>query len=472
MGAKAAIQVNAYQILGDNSRPGFPFLSHQKRQKSHLIFLKLSQRRHEATELLAGHQPKLQRSTHVHATEVEHVFHMKGGNGETSYAKNSRLQRKAILETKPLLEMAIAEVCMSMTALPRTMVVADLGCSCGPNALLFVSEVICTVADRLKTFGHNPVEIQFFLNDLPGNDFNHVFRSLAEFHMCMAEEGSAEGGDELPAYYIAGLPGSFYRRLLPCRSVHLFHSSYCLMWCSQVPEELLEGKYVNEGKICIGATTPPAVVKLYQEQFHRDFSRFLELRSMELVPGGQMVLTILGRKHRDPRTGELFTLYALLAQALQCLLLEGRVEKEKLDGFNLPLYTPSVEEVAAAVEAGGLFDVRRVQLFQSNWDPHDDSEDSNAVTGGARESGENVARVTRAVLEALLVQHLGECVLDELFAVFARLVAAHLEEEKTKFTVVVLVLSLREGRKEASVPRAPASVDGHAHAKMRVASEV
>lgn len=89
-----------------------------------------------------------------------------------------------------------------------------------------------------------------------------------------------------------------------------------------------------------------------------------------------------------------------------------------------------------AVEAGALFDVRRVQLFQSIWDPHDDTEDDNGVVAGAWESGENVARVTRAVLEALLTPHFAERVLDELFTVFARLVARHLEKEKTKFIVL------------------------------------
>jgi len=69
MGLKAGTTIKAYQILGDNSRPGFPFLGHKKRPKSNLIFLKSSHGRHEheATE----------------STEVEHVFHMKGGDGET-----------------------------------------------------------------------------------------------------------------------------------------------------------------------------------------------------------------------------------------------------------------------------------------------------------------------------------------------------------------------------------------------------
>lgn len=121
------------------------------------------------------------------------------------------------------------------------------------------------------------------------------------------------------------------------------------------------------------------------------------------------------------------------------------MEKEKLDAFNLPLYTPSEEEVTAAVERSGLFDVGHIELFRSNWDPHDDSEDDDIVVNSAR-SGANVARVVRAVLEALLAPHFGEPVLDELFDVFARHVAAHLEKEKTKYTVIVLVLSLRPRR--------------------------
>ncbi|KAL6594683.1 hypothetical protein ACP70R_048421 [Stipagrostis hirtigluma subsp. patula] len=446
-----AMDIKGYQARGAGSETRFPFLSQTKRPNFDHLFLRFPKRRYETAEL-AGYlrlrtppAPNIRRSVRVQVLEVEDVFHMKGGDGENSYARNSRLQRKAILEAKPKIERAVGEVCMAL--LPRTMVVADLGCSCGPNALLFVSEVIAAIANCLETLGGgHPMEIQFFLNDLPGNDFNHVFRSLAPFQEFIAGDRE-RGGEELPPYYIAGLPGSFYRRLFPCQSVHLFHSSYCLMWCSQVPLELSRGTYLNEGSICIGPTTPPAVVRLYQQQFHRDFSAFLELRSQELVPGGQMVLTILGRRHRDPRTGELFSLYSLLAQALRRLVLEGRVEKEKLDAFNLPLYTPSVEEVAAAVEAGGQFAVvGDVEVFQSNWDPHDDSEDDDAAVaaGDAQRSGENVARVTRAVLEALLAPHFGEHVLDRLFVVFARLVAAHLEKEKTMFTVIVLSLRGRQ----------------------------
>ena len=43
-----------------------------------------------------------------------------------------------------------------------------------------------------------------------------------------------ENGDQVLPYFVAGVPGSFYGRLFPRNSLHFAHSSYCLMWLSQV----------------------------------------------------------------------------------------------------------------------------------------------------------------------------------------------------------------------------------------------
>jgi jasmonate O-methyltransferase len=138
------------------------------------------------------------------------------------------MQEKAILERRPVLCKAIEEVYMSLSAHRSTMVVADLGCSSGPNTLLFVSEVIGVIrANNRKSEDACAVDVQFFLNDLPGNDFNLLFRSLEHYD-------NLGGGNEPPSYYIAGLPGSYYRKLFPRESVHLFHSSYALHWRSKV----------------------------------------------------------------------------------------------------------------------------------------------------------------------------------------------------------------------------------------------
>jgi jasmonate O-methyltransferase len=234
-------------------------------------------------------------------------------------------QEKSILKTRPVLHKAVAAAhASSLSSGGGAMVVADLGCSSGPNTLLVVSEVLGAVADRrdeLETMaaaGAQPQHVQFFLNDLPGNDFNLVFQSLELFKKLAAKDKE----DALPPYYVAGLPGSFYTRLFPDRCVHLFHSSYCLMWRSKVPDELAGGAVLNEGNMYIWETTPPAVLALYRRQFQEDFSLFLRLRHRELVVGGQMLLAFLGRKNKDVLRGEVSYMWGLLAQALQSLVKE------------------------------------------------------------------------------------------------------------------------------------------------------
>lgn len=253
----------------------------------------------------------------------------------------------------------------------------------------------------------------------------------------------------LPPYYVACVAGSYYTRLFPHNSVHLFHSSFCLHWRSQMFKEM-EGKagdYKNEGNIYIASTTPPAVVKLFQEQFQKDLSLFLELRARELVIGGRLVLTFLGRENEDVYNGDLNHMSGLLSQSLQYLVKEGLVEKEKLDSFNLPMYEPYIDEVKAVVEQSELFDIVHIEMFEPNWDPHGDSEGGDAVR-----SGENVAKYIRAVMGPLFASHFGESILDELFEKFARNVAAHLEEEEKKTNIQredkcpVIVLSLRSRR--------------------------
>lgn len=138
------------------------------------------------------------------------------------------LQQKVISLTKSIREEAITSLYCSTS--PRTISIADLGCSSGPNTLLVVSDFIKVAEKLCRERNHESPEYNIFLNDLPGNDFNNIFRSLDSFKEKLRGEIETETGP----CYISGVPGSFYGRIFPKQSLHLVHSSYSLMWLSKV----------------------------------------------------------------------------------------------------------------------------------------------------------------------------------------------------------------------------------------------
>jgi len=113
-------------------------------------------------------------------------------------------------------------------------VVVDLGCSCGSNTINVVDVMIKHVMKRYEALGWQPPEFSAFFSDLPSNDFNTLFQLLPPLanHGVSMEECLA--ADNHRSYFAAGVPGSFYRRLFPARSVDVFHSAFSLHWLSQV----------------------------------------------------------------------------------------------------------------------------------------------------------------------------------------------------------------------------------------------
>ena len=130
--------------------------------------------------------------------------------------------------TKPITEEAIVN--HYSKSLSQTLAIADLGCSSGPNTLLVVSELVKVVHNLCRRLRRGSPEFQVYLNDLPGNDFNSIFKSLQSFQ----EKLKAQMGPGLGRCFFTGVPGSFYGRLFPAESLHFVHSSYALQWLSQV----------------------------------------------------------------------------------------------------------------------------------------------------------------------------------------------------------------------------------------------
>ncbi|KAM3742028.1 hypothetical protein ACB098_07G041600 [Castanea mollissima] len=353
--------------------------------------------------------------------EVVQVLHMNGGIGETSYANNSLVQQKVISLTRPITEEAITN--LYCRTLPRSLAIADLDCYSGPNPLFVVSELIKVVDKLRKKLGHESLEYQVFLNDLPGNDFNTIFKLLPSFQKQM----SCQMGPGAGPCLFSGTPGSFYGRLLPSNSLHFVHSSYSLQWLSQV----LEGLDNNKGNIYMASTSPPSVHRAYYKQFQRDFLVFLKCRADELMVGGGMVLTFLGRRSEDPSSKECCYIWELLAMTLNDMVFE----EDKMDSFNIPQYTPSPSKVKIEVLKGGYFSIDRLEVSTVIWNDYD-SEFYPSIAFS--DDGCSVANCMRAVAKPLLVNQFGDAIIDEVFRRYRKIISDHISKKKTQFINVTI----------------------------------
>ncbi|PNY06761.1 salicylate O-methyltransferase-like protein [Trifolium pratense] len=224
--------------------------------------------------------------------DVEKVFHMTGGVGKTSYAKNSSLQKKASEKVKHIITQTVEELYIETT--PKSIGIADLGCSSGPNTLSIIKDIFQTIQLTSQKIMHHSTEFRVYFNDLPTNDFNSIFKALPEFQKLLNQDRK----NGFPSIFMGGYPGSFYGRLFPNSYLHFVHSSHSLHWLSRVPPAIYDEqkKSLNKGCVYICDKTPEVVSKAYSQQFQEDFSLFLRSRSEELVVGGKMVLTFLGRR--------------------------------------------------------------------------------------------------------------------------------------------------------------------------------
>ncbi|CDY11287.1 BnaA03g01230D [Brassica napus] len=332
---------------------------------------------------------------------------MSGGEGANSYSTNSLLQRRALAKAKPVLVKNIKELMMDLN-FPKYIKVADLGCSSGQNTFLAMSEIINTINVFCQKWNQNPPEIDCCLNDLPNNDFNTTFKLIHSFK-------EKNFTSKVP-YFVSGVPGSFYSRLFPRKSLHLVHSSYGLHWLSKVPEGLEK----NKMSVYITASSPLSAYKAYLKQFQRDFTTFLKLRSEEMVSNGRMVLTFIGRNNMDnPLHRDCCHFWTLLSKSLHDLVIEGLVSASMVDSFYMPFYDPSKEEVKEIVGKEGSFEIKDLEAHEY------DLGHCNQDQSKRSKSGQNEAVYIRAVSEPLLVAHFGNAIINRLFGKFAHHVSQH-----------------------------------------------
>lgn len=356
--------------------------------------------------------------------EVDNNLRMKEGFGENSYAKNSKFQKMIILKANSEIEESIREVYQAL--LPENFRIADLGCSSGPNSLTAVSIIIDAIDMERQKLNRKAPQIEVYLNDLPGNDFNAIYSLLPSFYQKLEEE---KGSDFGPCF-VSGTPRSFYGQVFPDHFLHFAHSSNSIHWLSQVPQGLTseKGEALNKGTIHLSKSSPPEISQAYYAQFKSDFTLFLRSRAKEMVPNGRMILTLQGNKQISDHPG-----WSVMDSALQSMVSEGIIEEEELDNFNLPFYGPTIDEIKDLVEAQGSFSIKRLEPLTLDW--------KKIITADHNldSSADFAAKTSRAATEPLLATTFSEAVIDELFLRFKMRIKEILTQGYTGNNVTILV---------------------------------
>ncbi|XP_059448264.1 loganic acid O-methyltransferase-like [Corylus avellana] len=351
--------------------------------------------------------------------EFPESYPMTGGVGAYSYVQNSKYQRGYVEAAKEVIKEAIVKKfdinCLSAPL--NSIFVADLGCSTGPNTFLAVQNIVDAIEHKyqLSEDRDEIPEFQVFFNDHASNDFNTLFKSFPPKRK----------------YLAAGVPGSFYGRLFPKASIHIFHSSNSLNWLSRVPKEITDktSRAWNKGRIHY-TNAPKDVVEAYSTQYAMDMESFLIARGEELVVGGLMALLIASVP--DVILSSDFTICTELELLESCLMdMEkvGLISEANLDSINLPLYFPSPKELMAAFERNRRFSIEGIQEL------------------GIQDKQLNLQSLTltlRAGLGGVLEKHFGNNIIDEVFDRFSKKLATTPtllnlnENQKTSLLFVLL----------------------------------
>ncbi|CAH9076818.1 unnamed protein product [Cuscuta europaea] len=367
------------------------------------------------------------------------VLHMNGGAGDTSYARNATPPLKVMMKAKPIMEESIKKMLERIIPSPSCFRIADLGCSSGVHAFIAASNIIDTIgmvaeeatisSNNTNNSNEKPPTFQIFLNDLFGNDFNTLFKLIPGF---LKEKRKADG-----LCFFNATPGNFYGRLFPSRSIHFFFSSFALHWLAQAPKEIkgeIQLPLDERSNVYLTNKAPPS----YKGQFKKDLHLFLRSRSDEIVPGGAMLLTLIGRYD----TSDFISVPGIFHQVIIDMALQNIIETAKSESLRFPLYHPTAKEIQEMIDEEGSFKIESLESLRVCWDGsnlnQDGSDNDLYSLVDVRKRGVFLTRYTRSVFEPLLKAQLGQGLMDEVFLRFQNKVIQFMD----RLEYPILVLSL------------------------------
>ena len=121
-------------------------------------------------------------------------------------------------------------------------------------------------------------------------------------------------------------------------------------------------------------------------------------------------------------------------------MMQGLIDEEKFNSFNIPQYTPSPCEVKIEIEREGSFAINRLEVSEVNWNAY---QNEFNVSDAFKDGGYNVAKCMRAVAEPLLIAHFsfGKTMTDQIFCRYKSIVVDRIAKEKTEFVNVIVSMT-------------------------------
>jgi hypothetical protein len=146
--------------------------------------------------------------------------------------------------------------------------------------------------------------------------------------------------------------GSFYRPLVPPRSVQLAACLNAVHWLDRPPAVTMTDfvAYRRPLPARTGlAVSSPEATAAFRQQAECDLVRFLECRAGELVPGAKLLVASPGDTDEVCLCDRL---YAVLNDACLDLIAAGRMNRESYHRLAMPCYYRTVEEMIDPIKRG------------------------------------------------------------------------------------------------------------------------
>lgn len=257
-----------------------------------------------------------------------------GMKGNGFYDSHSNEQRAALDVFLPWLEEEMAKLPLPDKASPP-LAFLDIGSSEGGNALYAMTRLLAALRC------HTNAPIWMFFNDLPTNDFNHLFSNLF-----LKGRNSLDAENVFPA----AISGTGFGRLVPPCSLSVATSFNAIGFLERIPEGASLPNYI----LPMPPNAPRSGVSVsdsehapFRVQAATDLRVFYQARADELVSGGRLLLQVFGR-NEDISTAH--GIYDVLSDALLDAVEAGELPAEVYEKLIFPVYFRTLEELLSPLK--------------------------------------------------------------------------------------------------------------------------